>query len=241
MIARPVRSRGESASTASAAMLASARSASGRSSFAEIGLPDGDRDAVVGGVALRRLDRLRIEVERQHGLEAELCRRNREDAGAAADVEHAPPLLAGQQLQAELRRRVPARPERAARIDHDGDRPLVGLLPRRSDPERADANRLVELPPAVFPVVLDVGRGGASERLPDPLLAGGIGVGGELESTLAVDLLEAFRKELDHHGTRLLGASVGDGHRDAAQERHADPGIQRMAFLSFSKKPSSRR
>ena len=99
----------------------------------------------------------------------------------------------------------------------------------------------MELPPAILPVVLDVGGRGAAERLPDPFLAGGIGVGGELQSALAFDLLEALREELDHHGARLLGPSVGDGHRDAAQERHASPDIQRMAFLSFSKKPSSRR
>ena len=241
MIARGARSLGASASTASAAMFASARSVVREVVLEQVGLPDVDRDPVVGGVPFGRLDRLRIEVEREHRLETELCRGDREDAGTAADVEHAPPLLAGQQLEAELRRRVPAGSERAARIDHDRDRAVVGLLPRRPDPERADADRLVELPPAVLPVVLDQGRRGAAERLPDPFLAGRVRVRGELEPALAFDLLEALREELDHHRARLFGPSVGDGHRDAAQERHADPGIQRMAFLSFSKKPSSRR
>ena len=184
MITRPARSLGESASTASAAMFASARSAVREVVVAQIGLPDVDRDAVVGGVPLGRLDRLRVEVEREHRLEAELCGRNREDAGAAPDVEHAPAVLAREQLEAQLGRRVPTGPECAARIDHDRDRPFVRLLPRRPDPERADADGLVELPPAVLPVVLDVGRRGAAERLPDPLLPGRVRIRGELEPTL---------------------------------------------------------
>ena len=203
--------------------------------LAQIGLLDCDRDAVVGGVPLGRLDGLGIEVECAHGREAELRGRDREDAGAAADVEHAPPLLAFQQLQAELRRRVTAGAERAARVDHDGERVGVRLLPGRADPERADANRLVELPPAVLPVLLDVRRGGAAEGLPDPLLAGRVRVRGQFEGTaVAADLLESLGEELEHDRARLLGPGVGDGDRDAAQER------QRIAFLSFSKKPSSR-
>ena len=157
MITRGARILDASASTASAAMFASARSRLGQLVVAQIGLPDVDRDAVVGGVPLGRLDRLRVEVERQHGLEAELRGRDREHAGAAADVEHAAPLLGLEQLEAELRRRMPAGAERAARIDHDRDRVPVRLLPRRADPEPADADGLVELPPAVLPVLLDVG------------------------------------------------------------------------------------
>ena len=175
------------------------------------------------------------------GSKPEFRRGDREDAGATADVEDAPPLLAGEQLEAELRRRMPAGPERAARIDHDRDRAVVGSLPRRPDPQRSDANRLVELPPAVLPVVLDDGGRGAAERLPDSFFTRSVRVRGELEPTFTRDLFESLGEELDHHGARLLGPCVGDGDRDAAQKRHADPGIQRMAFLSFSKKPSSRR
>ena len=107
--------------------------------------------------------------------------------------------------------------ERAARVDHDGDRVRVGLLPGRADPERADPDRLVELAPAVLPVLLDVRRGGAAEGLPDPLLAGGVRVRGQLEgATLAAELLETLGKELEHDRTRLLRPGVGDGDRDAA-------------------------
>ena len=171
-----------------------------------------------------------------HGREAELRGRDREHARAAADVEHAPACLALEQLQAELRRRMAAGAEGAARVDHDRGRVLVGGLPGRADPERADADRLVELAPAVLPVLLDVGGGGAAERLPDPLLAGGVRVRRELEcAAVAPELLESLREELEHDRARLLRPGVGDGDRDAAEQR------QRIAFLSFSKKPSSRR
>ena len=163
--------------------------------LAQISLLDFDRDAVVGGVPLGRLDGLGIEVECPHGREAELRGRDREDAGAAADVEHASPLLALEQLQAELRRRMAAGAERAARVDHDRERVGVGLLPGWADPERADANRLVELAPAVLPVLFDVRRGGAAEGLPDPLLAGRVRVRRQLEgAAVAAELLEAFGK-----------------------------------------------
>ena len=77
--------------------------------------------------------------------------------------------------------------------------------------------------------------GGAAEGLPDPLLAGGVRVRGELErAAVAAELLEPLGEELEHDRARLLRPGVGDGDRDAAQER------QRIAFLSFSKKPSSR-
>ncbi len=236
MIARPARSLGPSATTASAAMFASARSASGSSSSRRSAWRHVDVDAVVGGVPLGRLDGLRVVVEREHRREAELCRRDREHARAAADVEHAASLLRLEQLEAELRGRVPAGAEGAARIDHDRDRVAVGLLPRRPDPEPADADRLVELPPAVLPVLLDVGRRRTAERLPDPLLAGRVRVGRDLEAAVAGDLLEPFREELEHDRPRFLGPGVGDGDRDAPEQ-----GGQRIAFLSFSKKPSSRR
>ena len=47
-------------------------------------------DSVRRRVCDRRLDRLRVVVEREHGVEADLRRCDREDAGAAADVEQAP-------------------------------------------------------------------------------------------------------------------------------------------------------
>ena len=92
MITRPASSRGESAATAVERDVREREVRVRELAVAAIGLPDVDRDAVVGRVPFGRLDRLRVEVEREHRLEAELCRRDREDAGAAADVEHAPPL-----------------------------------------------------------------------------------------------------------------------------------------------------
>jgi hypothetical protein len=108
--------------------------------------------------------------------------------------------------------------EGAARVDHDCDRALVRLFPRRPDPEPADADGLVELPPAVLPVLLDVGNGSAAERLPDPLLAGRVRIGGDLESRSTLDLLEALGEDLEHHRPSLLGAGGRDGDRDALEE-----------------------
>ena len=98
-----------------------------------------------------------------------------------------------------------AGPERPARVDHDGERVGVRLLPRRPDPEAPDPHRPVELPPAVLPVVADLRDRGAAEGLPDPLLAGRVRVRGDLDPAVAVDLLEALREELEHDRARLLG------------------------------------
>ena len=65
--------------------------------------------------------------------------------------------------------------------------------------------------PAILPVLLDVGDRRTAERLPDPLLAGRVRVRRDLEPADALDLLEAFREELEHDGTRLLGSRGGDG------------------------------
>jgi hypothetical protein len=45
---------------------------------------------------------------------------------------------------------------------------------------------------------------------------------------------ETFREELEHDRARLLRPSVGDRHGHTPEQG------QRIAFLSFSKKPSSR-
>ena len=124
-------------------------------------------------------------------------------------------------------------PEGAAGIDDDGGKPRAAVLPRRPDPELADPHRPVEGAPAVLPAVLDVGRPRSAEERPEPLLAGGVGVGGELDAVRAVDLLEALREELEHGRASLLGARVADLDRDSAQA------AQRNALFSFSKKPSS--
>ena len=66
-----------------------------------------------------------------------------------------------------------------------------------------------------------------------PLLAAGVGVGGELDRAVVVDLLEAGGEELDHQRARLLGPPERHGHGDAPQL------CQRNALFSLSKKPSS--
>src|SRR5919198_2550439 len=128
-----------------------------------------------------------------------------------------------------------ARPEGASRVDHDDRRVRGRLLPWLSDPYRPDADRPVEVAPAVLPALGDVLRHrSAAEGLPQPLLAVGIGVGDELDAFRLFDLLEAVGEQLDHSRARELGSSGGDGHRDA-------PRRQRNALFSFSKKPSSTR
>jgi hypothetical protein len=130
---------------------------------------------------------------------------------------------------------VGARSERAPRVDDDRRRAGVRLLPGWADPERADADRPVEGPPAHVPVGLDVAAARAAEDLPEPLLARGGGVRGELHAVLALDLLEPLREELEHRGARLLGTLRPHLHGDAAQAG------QRKWLRSFSKKPSSGR
>ena len=205
--------------------------------LAQVGLPDVDRDAVVGRVPLARLDRLRVEVERQHRGEAELRGGDREHAGAAADVEHAAARLGLEQLEAEPRRRMPAGAEGAAGIDHDRDRVRVRLLPGRADPEPADPDGLVELPPAVLPVLLDVGDRGAAERLPDPLLAGRVRVRGELEPAARLSISSKPSGKSSSMTARACSARAAGTVTETRLSRRG----QRRALLSFSKKPSSRR
>ena len=195
--------------------------------------PRVERDAVRRGVRARRLDRRLLDVDRDDGREAEQRGRDREDAGAAADVEQRAWLELLQRGETELCRRVRPGAERAPGIDHDDECVVVRRFPRRPDPEAADAHRPVEGAPPVLPAALDVGGSPAAEERPHALLAGGVGVGGELDAALAVDLLEALGEELEHRRARLLGALVADLDRDAAKR------AQRNALFSFSKKLSS--
>ena len=134
---------------------------------AQVGERDVDDDVVRGRVALVASTACGSKSTASTGAKPSLAAGDREHARPAADVEQAARLLPQQQLQAEPRRRVRAGAERAPGVDHDRGRVGVGLLPRRADPERADANRAVELPPALLPAGLDVGRRGAAERLPE--------------------------------------------------------------------------
>ena len=165
-----------------------ARSRLGQLVLAQVGLADVDRDAVVGRVRARS-PRPPAGRSRGPGPGRSRAWRPRSRARPSRSRRRArcrAPRL--EQLEAELRRRVPARAEGAARVDHDRDRVSVRLLPGRADPEPADPDGLVELPPAVGPVLLDLGRGRAAERLPDPLLAGRVRVGRELEPASAASI-----------------------------------------------------
>ena len=236
MITRAARSRGPSAPTASAAMFASARSAVGSSSSRRSAWRTST--STRSSAAFRSVASTASGSKSKAGTgrEAELRRGDREHAGAAADVEHAAALLALEQLQAELRRRVAAGAERAARIDDDRDRvrrPGASQGgPIQSGPTRTG---LWNWRQRSSQSGLDLGRRGAAERLPDPLLAGRVRVGRELEPAVARRAPRTPPGRARACRARLLGPRVEDGDRDAAQQR------QRNALLSFSKKPSSRR
>src|SRR5262249_13548279 len=87
--------------------------------------------------------------------------------------------------------------------------------------------------PAILPPVLHVTAAHSGEERPQPLLAGRVGVGGELDAAFLVDLLEAFREQLEHGRARLLEATRCDFDRDSAER------AQRNALFSFSKNDSS--
>ena len=95
---------------------------------------------------------------------AELRGGDREHAGAGAEVGERAAGLARrlqleQELEAEAGGRVGAGAEGAAGVDDDVDRALARLLPGGAQPEPlADQQRLVEVLPAVGPVVGDLGR-----------------------------------------------------------------------------------
>ena len=204
-----------------------------------VGERDLHRRLVRGGVSQRLLDGDGIDVKRAHGPVAEPPRRDGQDARPAPDVEHARRAELGpkldEELEAEPRRGMPAGPERARRLDHDRDHVLRRRLPRRPDPERADANGPVELPPALLPAIRDLGLDGAWEDAPNRGRSGLLGVPRELDRAVAIPLLEAGRKELDERRARDLRLARRDLDRDPAEP------AQRKTLFSLSKKPSSSR
>jgi hypothetical protein len=132
------------------------------------------------------------------------------DAGAGADVGEAAARQRKQELEAETRRRMRTRAERPARIDDDRKGLWVRLLPRRAHPERPDPKGPVEPTPCMFPPTFDLLGSTRAEHLPEPLLASRVRVRGELDAVREVALLEPLREELEHHGSRLLGAGASD-------------------------------
>ena len=181
----------------------------------DVGTGDLHVDAVSGGVLGRRADGQRVEIERLKRPEPEPDGGDREDAGAAAEVERGRRLEPAEQLERGPGRAVGARPERAAGIDHDGD--LLGLEPRRADPQLPHPDGPVKRPPGVLPawgdgLGLEVGRGR------------GFGVPCEDDIRSVALLLHAGREELEHPRQRDLGVVGGDAqavavHRKAARRR----------------------
>jgi hypothetical protein len=118
--------------------------------------PDPPSDAIAPGVRRGCRDRDGVGVDAERAHRAELHRGNREDSGAAADVEHAragqPPGL-GQRLdagQAQTRRRVQTRPERHAGIEREDDvtggGPMTPPCRADDDPAAHAHDREVGLP-----------------------------------------------------------------------------------------------
>ena len=155
MISRAACTRGASARTASSVRFATTVAVAGSTSSIPFFDARADRDAVQLGIPSRHLDRDRIDVDGEHRLEAELRCGDREDTRSAADVEQGTGWEIGEELEAESRRRVGARAERATRVDDDGDCVARRGFPRRADPQRTDTNTMMKRAPTVFPAVFD--------------------------------------------------------------------------------------
>src|SRR5215470_11811947 len=95
-----------------------------------------------------------------------------------------------------------AGPEGASGIDDDGCPPRRRLLPRWPDPERADRDAVMELPPPLLPPLLDVACRDVAEGRAYCLLAFGVAVADELEDVAELALFEAVGEELEHPGAR---------------------------------------
>ena len=114
-----------------------------------------DLNPVGRDVRSRGLDSNRIGVDAGDRAEAEPRRRDRDDAGTAARVQHTPSLVRGEQLDACPRGRVSPGAERLARVDDD--RRLAGGrgLPRRADPQPADPDGTMKRAPTILPPKFD--------------------------------------------------------------------------------------
>ena len=160
MIARRPSSRSASASTDASEMFATASAGRRQRLRERVGVPHLDRDAVGRGVRGGGRDGERVDVDGEHGAEAEPGGGDREHARAAADVERGSPRgCVEQQLEAEARRRMRAGAERAAGVDHDREWRRAARSshggPTQSGPI---ADGVVELAPAILPARLDVGH-----------------------------------------------------------------------------------
>ena len=181
--------------------------------------------------SFRRLDRRLVDVDADDRLVAELARRDREHARAAADVEQARPLQRLDQLEAELRRRVRTGSEREPGVDHDRHETGRGPLPRRPDPERADLDRAVEAHPLALPAV-----GHGSTRMSPNLARSRSAPAPSVNATSSSPPRRRARQTLPE----TARASRASPPRRARRERRRSAQqAQRKALFSFSKKPSS--
>ena len=96
----------------------------------------GDLHTVGARVLPGDFNRHRIDVHRIDAPGAELCRGNRQDAGAAAVIEHvfAAAHYALEKAQHETRGRMTARAEREAGIHADDECVARRLVPARANP-----------------------------------------------------------------------------------------------------------
>jgi hypothetical protein len=90
----------------------------------------------------------------------------------------------------------------------------------------------MEVAPALFPARRDLRHSAAAEHGSNLGHSRGIGVGGELETTRSIALLESGREEVDEDGASRFRLARGNLNRDAPEI------AQRKTLFSLSKKPS---
>ena len=140
-----------------------------RAVLQEVVASDRDLDAVDRRVLPRGGDGRPLVVDAGDRPEAELRRGDRQDAGAAADVhDRTLRVELAEQLEAEPRRVVRARAEGLARVDDHVDRAgRRRRVPGRAHVELPHVDGLVEVPPALAPVVVDLRRDDLDQRVAD--------------------------------------------------------------------------
>ena len=137
--------------------------------------------------------------------------RRRSRARPTRSRRRARPLLAlEQQLETELRRRVGARAEGPAGVDDDrgGARRRRTGIPGRADPEASDANRAMEVAPALLPAVRDLLLDDVAERAQADGRAGRH-VDRQLEPVGVLHLLPAAGRQIGQPGPACSARSGG--------------------------------
>ena len=201
-LAAASRSTTSSATFATAISVGGSSSASASATCASISTPFARAFALVASIAASSRSIA------DHGREPELRGGDREHAGPAADVEQRSPARRSCSSSRQSRvvgcAPVPkARPGSTTIGSSSGRR----ILPRRPDPEAADGDAVVELPPRVLPSLAHVV--GLDDVEADRRLVG-------VDRERAVELLHAFREEVQEERELRLAA---DDRRTASAER----------------------